>query len=526
MLCPKCNKPVPDGAKFCGSCGQPLSAISNPDATLIRPPPAGAGATSAMAGMSAAMPGLIERIKNILLTPSNEWPVIEREPTTIAEVYKGYILPLAAFAALMSFIGMSVIGISIGFGTFRVPLAAGLVAAVIRFIAFLIGAYLYALIIDFLAPTFSGQRDTRQALKTVAYTFTPAALGAIFVILPWLGMLLRLLLALYAIYILYLGLPVMMRSPKEKAVGYTAAVIVCAILAAVVLSIVIGVLGRAVGVSPFGYGTGMHSFAMTQEERQQRAAATVGQIIGGAIGSDEQGKANLSAAISNLAAAGRQMEQQQQAQQQLAQGAGAAAPAAQDPAAAAQNAAQATAGLLTALGGAMSGNRHVEPVDFQTLKSLLPESLPGMQRVNAEGSSQQTMGIKGSQATGEYQGQNGARAQIKIVDASAVSGLINVAQSVVQNQTSESDSGFEKEGNVGGRLVHEKYDNTSKHGELDAIVAKRFAVDVTGDGVDMATLEQYAALVDFSKLESMKDAGGEHAGGEHAGGEPAGAQAQ
>ena len=155
----------------------------------------------------------------------------------------------------------------------------------------------------------------------------------------------------------------------------------------------------------------------------------------------------------------------------------------------------------------MGGERRHDPVDFHTLKSLLPDALPGMQRTNAEGSSQQTMGMKGSQATGDYQGQGGARAQIKIVDAAAVSGLINVAQSFAANQTSESDSGYEKQANVGGRLVHEKYDNRSKHGELNAIVAKRFAVDVTGDGVDMAVLEQYAGLVDFAKLEAMKDAG-------------------
>src|SRR5579859_1449442 len=296
MQCPKCNNPVADGARFCGSCGQPISAASNADATMIRPPPAGGGAASAStawAGMNAAMPGLIGRIKNILITPNNEWPVIEREPTTIAQLYKGYILPLAAFAALMTFIGISIIGVSFGFGTIRVPLVSGLVSAVIRFVAYLVGVYLYGLIIDFLAPTFAGQRDRRQAVKTAAYTFTPAALGSIFVLLPGLGMLLRLLVALYAIYLLYLGLPVMMRSPKEKAVGYTAAAIVCAILASVVLWIVIGLFGRAVGVSPFGYGANLHSLGMTQEERQQRAAAAVGQIIGGALGTDEQGKANL-----------------------------------------------------------------------------------------------------------------------------------------------------------------------------------------------------------------------------------------
>jgi hypothetical protein len=506
MLCPKCNQPVADGVRFCGGCGQPVSPAGNPDATLNRPPPAGGGAASAAwASANAAMPGLIERIKKILLSPKTEWPVIEPEPTTIAELYKGYAIPLAAFSALMSFLRLSVIGISFGFGSFRVPLVTGLVWTVVNFIMGLIGLFLFGLIIDFLAPTFSGQRDQRQALKTAAYTFTPVALSSVLGLLPELGRLLQFIAALYAIYLLYLGLPLMMRSPREKAVGYTIATIICAILASIVLVVVMSFVGRIIGFSPYGFGGfggASHGIGMTQEERQQRAAAAVGQIIGGALGTDQSGKADLGAAINNLAAAGRQMEHEQQTQ-----GANPAQPATQDPAAATQNAAAATAGLLTALGGAMSGNRHVDPVDFHTLKGLLPESLPGMQRTNAEGSSQQTMGMKGSQAVGDYQGQGGARAQIKIVDAAAVSGLINVAQSFAANQTSESDSGYEKQANVGGRLVHEKYDNNSKHGELDAIVAKRFAVNVTGDGVDMSTIEQYASLVDFSKLEAMKDAG-------------------
>jgi hypothetical protein len=512
MLCPKCNQTVADGARFCGNCGQTLSPAGNPDATLIRPPPAGGGAAAAAwASANAAMPGLIDRIKNILLSPKTEWPVIEREPTSVAQLYKGYIMPLAAFSALMSFLRMSVIGISFGFGSFRVPLATGLVWTVVNFIMGLIGLFLFGLIIDFLAPTFSGQRDQRQALKTAAYTFTPAALGSVLALLPGLGRLLQFIAALYAIYLLYLGLPLLMRSPREKAAGYTAAAIICGILAGAVLAVVMALVGRMTGFSPYGFGGGFHGVGMTpgsgmtREEQQARAAAAVGQIIGGALGTDESGKADIGAAMSKLADAGRKMEQEQQAQ-----GANTAQPATQDPGAAAagaQNTAAATAGLLTALGGAMGGSRHADPVDFHTLKALLPDALPGMRRTNAEGSSQQTMGMKGSQATGDYQGQGGARAQIKIVDAAAVSGLINVAQSFVANNTSESDSGYEKQANVGGRLVHEKYDNNSKHGEINAIVAKRFAVDVTGDGVDMSSLEQYASLVDFSKLEAMKDAG-------------------
>jgi hypothetical protein len=247
MLCPKCSQPVADGARFCGSCGAPMSAAGN-DASVTPPPrgPVGGGATSGggaapggtspvwAAGLGAAAPGLIDRIKNIILTPKTEWPVIETEPTTIAQLYKGYVIPLAAFSALMSFVRMSLIGI----GFWRMPVLTGLAYALVSFVFALLGLYVVGWIIDMLAPTFSGQRDRRQALKTAAYAFTPGAIGAIFVLLGGLGSLLHLAAAIWGIYVLYLGLPVLMRSPREKAAGYTAAVIVCVILLFVVFGIV------------------------------------------------------------------------------------------------------------------------------------------------------------------------------------------------------------------------------------------------------------------------------------------------
>jgi len=531
MLCPKCNQPVADGVRFCGSCGTALSAASKPEATLIRPPPpnnvysaggasaaagaAAGGASAAWANVSAQMPGLVDRVKNILLTPKTEWPVIDPEPTTIAQLYKGYVMPLMGLIAVIGFLHMSVIGYSFGFGTYRTPLISGLVSLVIQFGVGLVMLYVYGLIIDGLAPTFAGQRDRRQALKVAAYSMTPAVAGTVLGLLPYLGPLLGLVAMIYGIYVLYLGLPILMKSPKDKAVGYTAAVIICGILVGMVLFFLIGLTTRITGFSPYG---GMRG-AMTQEESQERAAATVGAIIGGAMGTDQKGKDNLSAAINNLAAAGQQMEQQQRAANANGGGSGAgqsrtAPDAASAPPTAAnvQSAAAATAGLLTALGGAMGGSVRHEPVDFHTLKDMLPASLPGMQRTNAEGSTKEAMGAKGSSATGEYQGQGGARVEIKIVDASAVSGLLSLAQSVSPDETSESDTGYEKNATVGGRMVHEKYDNRNKHGEISAIVAKRFGVDVTGDGVDMSTLEQIASQVDFSKLEAMKDAGAQPSG--------------
>jgi hypothetical protein len=509
MICPKCNLASADNARFCAHCGEPFGTGSgNPPATPSSAPNVGTSAsaagTAAWASATSRLPGIIERIKNILLTPKTEWRVIEPEPTSIAQLYTGYVMPLTGLSALMSFVHMSVIGVSMPFGgAFRTPLLSGLLMALASFGFGLLGLFLVGLIINALAPTFAGQRYQRQAMKTAAYAFTPAYVASVLALLGGFGTLLQLIACIYGIYLLYLGLPLLMKSPSEKATGYTVTVVICTIL----LGILLGVLSAAMGGFG-GYGR-LPSAALTREEQQQQAAAAAGNVIGGMLGTDQKGKEGLGAAINNLAEAGRKMQQQQSA------GAAATTPAATSGASGTgadagnpqQNAVAATAGMLTALGGAMGGSRHIDPVDFHTLKDLLPSALPGLQRADAQGSSQQALGVKGSSASADYQGQSGERAVMKISDMSGVSGLLDLATAVAQTTSSESDAGFERDATVAGRTVHEKYDNKSRHGEISAIVAKRFVVEVTGDGMEMASLEQDIGAVDFARLEAMKDAG-------------------
>jgi len=69
-------------------------------------------------------------------------------------------------------------------------------------------------------------------MKVAAYSLTPACLSSILALSPVLPTLLQFLAGCYGIYVLYLGLPVVMRAPKERALGYTATVVICTILMA------------------------------------------------------------------------------------------------------------------------------------------------------------------------------------------------------------------------------------------------------------------------------------------------------
>jgi hypothetical protein len=82
-----------------------------------------------------------------------------------------------------------------------------------------------------------------------------------------------------------------------------------------------------------------------------------------------------------------------------------------------------------------------------------------------------------------------------------------LADGLIQNTTSESDSGFEKDVTIGGRTAHEKYDARNKHGDLSIVLVKRFSVDISGNGVAMNSLEQTLRQIDLARLESMKNSG-------------------
>ena len=73
-----------------------------------------------------------------------------------------------------------------------------------------------------------------QALKLAAYSCTAGWLASIFVIIPALSVLT--ILGLYSFYLLYTGIPILMKSPPAKSLSYTAAVVVAAIVIFAVIS--------------------------------------------------------------------------------------------------------------------------------------------------------------------------------------------------------------------------------------------------------------------------------------------------
>jgi hypothetical protein len=181
------------------------------------------------------MEQLVERVKAILLTPQTEWPVIAREPGDAAALFSRYVAILAVIPALAGFIGTSLIGR-------YVPLFSGLITAVVSYVLAFVVVFVVALIVDALAPTFGAQKNFPNALKLTVYSYTPAWLAGVFLLIPGLSFLT--ILGLYGLYLLWLGLPPLMQAPRDKTLPYAATVVVCAVVIAIVIGAVQAVMGR------------------------------------------------------------------------------------------------------------------------------------------------------------------------------------------------------------------------------------------------------------------------------------------
>ena len=176
---------------------------------------------------------LVARVKAILLTPKTEWSVIDGETGDTNYLFTNYVAILAAIPAVASLIGYAIAGLGIG---------KALIFAIFSYVVSCAAWYVAALVTDALAPTFGGVKNFGSELKLSAYSWTASRVAGNFHLIPGLS-LLGLIAGLYSLYLLWLGVPVLMKAPPDRATPYTAAIIA---IMFVIMALVFAVLYRIV----------------------------------------------------------------------------------------------------------------------------------------------------------------------------------------------------------------------------------------------------------------------------------------
>jgi hypothetical protein len=411
---------------------------------------------------------LIARVKAILMTPKTEWPIIAAEPATVADLYKNYIVWLAAIPVVCKFIKGSFIGYG-AFGIYyRTPIGAGITGMIIGYALTLALVYVVALIVDALAPTFSGQKSQVQALKAVAYAWTASWIGGIGALIPWLGFLIVLAALVYGIYLLYLGLPATMKSPPEKAGGYTAVTIIIAIVLSWIIALVVA---GVVGTGALLGGVGNSSFGgLGGGEAQIDKDSTLGK---------------LDAWSKKMEAAGKQMEAAQKSGNAQAQG----------------------EAISKIVGTAINGGDQVEALAPDVLKPFVPETLAGLKRTDFSAERNGAMGMQVSEAHATYSDGANHSLRLEVTDTGSAKGFLSLAGWAAVQNDRETDHGYEKTYKQNGRLIHEQWDAQTKSGEYGIVLGDRFAVKVSGNADSIDQLKAAIGSINLSGLEALKDLG-------------------
>jgi hypothetical protein len=385
-------------------------------------------------------PSIVQRVTNIIMKPAAEWDRIDAESGSIKGIYFSYVFILAAIGPVAYLIGSQVFGYGAFGFSWKPPIVTAVMTAVLEYIAQLAGVFITALILDALAPSFGGQKDQFKGFKVAAYSMTAAWLAGVFQIIPmlgWLG-----IVGLYSCYLFWLGAPKLMRVPQDKAIGYVIVVIIVAIVVnAVIMGVVSSVSMMGMGAARYG---GVASIAgpgsITVHNGNGTASVNLGQL----------------AAAANAASA--QMKAAQSGQ----------------------------------------GGAAVQPIASADLQAMLPGSINGFTRGDVSSSSGSAGGIGGAEAQATY--SNGtANFTLKVTDMAGAGAIAAMAGALNVNSSEQHGTEYKKVNTVNGRMVTEEYNTANKSGDY-AVVAGRFAVDASGNGVDVNDLKTAVNTISFDQL--------------------------
>ncbi len=408
------------------------------------------------------MSQLTDRVQRILLSPATEWPVIAAEPATTAGLFRGYVAILAAIGPIAMFLKSTLIGYQIPFGgAWRVDLIDGLLAAAVSYGLSLAAVYVFALIINALAPTFGAQKDPLLALKSAAYAMTAVWIAGIGLLLPLIGGLILLAGAGYGVYLLYLGLPVTMKAPADKVVGFTAVSVVVALVLFWLVAIVAGaVMGRGAWLG--GYNLWFGGPVVSQSGRFDEDSA-LGKLEQWSKNVEEAGKraeasAKVDGGVPSSAAIGQLM-------------------------------------------GAVVGG-STSALSTEEIKSFMPVTLAGLPRTSLSAERNAAIGIEVSESKAEY--SDGTRSlRLSLNDTGGAKGLLALAAWAGIEQEREWDGGYERDYRADGRMVHERWDAASGLGEYGVIVGGRFAIEISGQAAGVEELKSAVASgIDLAALEA------------------------
>jgi hypothetical protein len=190
---------------------------------------------------------VIDRAKNILMSPTTEWNKIEQEDSAFQQLITSYLIPLSLIGAIAGFIGWGFVGISM-LGVHYGSISWGIGQGIGYILHVVLGVIITTYIVDALAPTFKSEKNIARSAQLVVYSYTPSLIGAIFTLIPSLSVLSD-ICGLYGLYLIFAGLHTIKKTPDDQRIGYVIATVLVLIAVYVIIGVIFGsIINRVWGI--------------------------------------------------------------------------------------------------------------------------------------------------------------------------------------------------------------------------------------------------------------------------------------
>lgn len=406
------------------------------------------------AGGAAA--SLFERAKGLLFAPTPELQRAKAEQPTAQSLIVGYVLPLAAAMAIANLVGQTLFG----FSAFGVSVHTGfgytLLNSLIYLVLLVAMTWVMAQVIDGLAANFAAQKEPVRAMQTAAYAATGGLVYGLVGTVPWIGWALALFGLLVSVMLLHKGLGVLMGSPADKQIGYTATVILIMLVLWIIAGSVVGAI-----TTPLRHA-GLFAGGPT------KVSTPWGKVEAPSTASGED---KVKVTIPGVGTID-------------------------------------TGDIANSIEIAGADGKPVTLIATDKLKALMPETLPGgFKRGPFESSSGSAMGFGAASVKATYTA--GSKSiDLTLTDTGAAGALgAGLATAFGGSAETETEDGYTRARVVDGRMTVEEVSKSAGTASYTVFVGKRVAVMAQGIGVSADEVKRLIEAVGLERVEALAKAG-------------------
>ena len=179
---------------------------------------------------------MLQHALGLFINPRKDWTKIRDENCTVGKCYCSYVFLLASIPPISGYFGTTLHGWEIGTReAIKLSPDSALIIAIIYYLVMLVGVFSMGFMIHFMSKTYGSAQSLPRCITLAAYVATPLFLVGIFELFPilWLNFVIGLPALVYSVYLLYLGVPIIMKIPEEQGFLFSSAILAVGMVALV-----------------------------------------------------------------------------------------------------------------------------------------------------------------------------------------------------------------------------------------------------------------------------------------------------